>query len=130
MLAVARALMANPRVILLDEPSLGLAPKVVDEVFDRILEIRSTGVPMIVIDQNAVEALRVADYVYVLNDGRVVYQNSAERARAELELVEAHLGLYDHTEPVSVDDERDAPPTPAEPLWRSRLAGLGSRLRP
>ena len=71
MLAVARALMANPRAMLLDEPSLGLAPKVVDAVFDRILEIRATGVPMIVIDQNAVEALRVADHVYVLNDGRV-----------------------------------------------------------
>jgi branched-chain amino acid transport system ATP-binding protein len=130
MLAVARALMANPRAMLLDEPSLGLAPKAVDAVFDRILEIRATGIPMIVIDQNAVEALRVADYVYVLNDGRIVYESSAEKARAELELVEAHLGLYESPKPTTPDDELEVPTVPFAPHWRSRLAELGSRLRP
>ncbi|MGN6609545.1 MAG: ABC transporter ATP-binding protein [Jatrophihabitans sp.] len=71
MLAVARALLGNPKLLLLDEPSMGLAPVYVDVIFDTIEKIRDQGVTVLVVEQNALAALRIADYAYVLESGRL-----------------------------------------------------------
>lgn len=72
MLAIARALMSAPRLLLLDEPSLGLAPKVVDQVFDLILSLRDQGITILLVEQNAERALEIADQGYVLQSGEMV----------------------------------------------------------
>ncbi len=81
MLALGRALMARPKLLMLDEPSLGLAPLVVREVFRAIAELRAAGVSILLVEQNARAALQVADYGYVLETGETVLEGSA----AELE---------------------------------------------
>ena len=91
MVAIGRALMRNPSVIVMDEPSLGLAPIVVKEVFDTIRRIRESGVSVLLVEQNAVQALEVSDYVYVLNGGRIAYEGPSEEASRELDLVHAYL---------------------------------------
>ncbi len=82
MLAIARGLMSEPRMMLLDEPSLGLAPIVVDRIFDIIQEIRSTGTTILLVEQNAQRSLEIADRGYILETGRVVLE---DRGRALLE---------------------------------------------
>ena len=79
MLAIARGLMANPRVLLLDEPSMGLAPILVQKIFETIVEIRKQGVPVLLVEQNAFLSLQVADYGYVIETGEVVLEASARR---------------------------------------------------
>lgn len=91
MVAIARALMRRPSVIAMDEPSLGLAPIVVKEVFETIRRIRDSGVSVLLVEQNAVQALEVSDYVYVLNGGRVAYEGPSDIAARELDLVHAYL---------------------------------------
>ncbi|MBA3234364.1 MAG: ABC transporter ATP-binding protein [Chloroflexi bacterium] len=76
-LAIARALMAEPRLILYDEPSLGLAPRIVDQIFELIAELRDEGVTSLLVEQNAHRALGLADRAYVLSSGRVIAQGSA-----------------------------------------------------
>jgi branched-chain amino acid transport system ATP-binding protein len=93
MLAIGRALMSEPRLVLLDEPSLGLAPLMVSEMFEHIARLRSFGVAIVIVDQNAVQAMAIADSVCVLERGRRVYGGSVEEANRDLELVSAHLGL-------------------------------------
>jgi branched-chain amino acid transport system ATP-binding protein len=93
LLAIGRALMARPQLMLLDEPSLGLAPAMVEEVFAQIARLKTVGVAVIVVDQNALQAMDVADSVCVLSRGATAYYGSVEDARANLELVAAHLGL-------------------------------------
>lgn len=92
MLAIGRALMSEPRLLLLDEPSLGLSPKMADEVFDVVREINAHGVTVLLVEQNVHNALSVASRAYVLETGRVV----AERAACELlddpQLLSAYLG--------------------------------------
>lgn len=85
MLAIARALMSAPRLLLLDEPSLGLAPKVVDQVFDLILSLRAQGITILLVEQNAERALEIADHGYVLQSGGLVLSGTgAELAQSDL----------------------------------------------
>ena len=85
MLAIARSLMAGPRLLLLDEPSLGLAPLIVDKVFDLILDLKSRGLTILLVEQNAERALEIADHGYVLQTGQVVLEGTgAELVRSDL----------------------------------------------
>jgi len=94
MLAIARALMARPKVMLLDEPSLGLAPKLVKEIFDIIRRInRERGVTVLLVEQNANLALQTADYGYVLELGRIVMEDTCERLLQKDDIREFYLGL-------------------------------------
>ena len=93
MLAIARALMTEPKLVLLDEPSLGLAPFLVDEIFDTIRRINTeSGVAVLLVEQNAVAALEVADAAYLMEQGRVVMSGSAEVLRSNPDIQEAYLG--------------------------------------
>ncbi len=93
MLAIGRALVAQPRVILLDEPSMGLAPRVVDEVFRVIEQIRASGTTVVLVEQNARRALRAADHGYVLSSGEVVHHGPAIDLLADDRIVKAYLGV-------------------------------------
>lgn len=93
MLAVGRALMARPRLLMLDEPSLGLAPRIVREIFQTIAQLRSTGVSILLIEQNARAALRVADYGYVLETGELVLEGPANALAGNPRVIESYLGL-------------------------------------
>ncbi len=92
MLAIARALVAMPRLMLLDEPSLGLAPMVVREIFRAIDAIRRQGTGILLVEQNAHMALKVADYGYVLENGRIVLEGPAEELAANPHVQELYLG--------------------------------------
>ncbi len=92
MLVLGRGLMARPRLLLLDEPSLGLAPKLVLQLFDAIREIHRTGMTILLVEQNAYQALRVAQSAYVLETGRIVLEGSAEQLRENAAVKEAYLG--------------------------------------
>jgi branched-chain amino acid transport system ATP-binding protein len=93
MLAIARALMGHPRVLLLDEPSLGLAPILVDTIFDVIREINSKGTTVLLIEQNALLALKTAVRAYVLEAGSIALSGSSEELLASPELQRAYLGM-------------------------------------
>ena len=92
MLAVARALMSRPKVIMMDEPSLGLAPIIVKGIFDIIREINKQGVTVLLIEQNANMALKVADYAYVLETGRIQLSGPGRELMANEEVKKAYLG--------------------------------------
>ncbi|MBN9117509.1 MAG: ABC transporter ATP-binding protein [Pandoraea sp.] len=92
MLAIGRALMSRPRLLLLDEPTLGLAPLVIAQIFDIIRAIREEGVTVFLVEQNANKALNVADRGYVLETGRVVLADSAENLLANDDIKRAYLG--------------------------------------
>ena len=93
MLALGRALMARPKLLMLDEPSLGLAPLVVREVLRAIAELRAADVSILLVEQNARAALQVADYGYVLETGETVLEGSAAELLANPRVVETYLGL-------------------------------------
>ncbi len=93
MLAIGRALMAKPRLLMLDEPSLGLAPLVVREIFRIIGELRRRGVAILLVEQNARAALQVADHAYVLETGSITMQGPAAELAQDRRVVEAYLGL-------------------------------------
>jgi len=92
MLAVGRALMGSPQLLLLDEPSMGLAPVLVDLIFDTIETIREQGTTVLVVEQNALAALRVADYAYVLESGVLKMQGDAKKMAENDDIVKAYLG--------------------------------------
>ena len=92
MLAIGRALMSRPKILLLDEPSMGLAPLVVDQVFATLNSLRMNGVSMLLVEQNARRALEVADFGYVLENGRIVLSGSGSELSANSQLADAYLG--------------------------------------
>ncbi|MCI1191909.1 ABC transporter ATP-binding protein [Calidifontimicrobium sp. SYSU G02091] len=94
MLAISRALMAAPELMLLDEPSLGLSPKLTKEIFEIIVRInRERGTTMLLVEQNANMALNAADYGYVLENGRIVMEDTCERLREKEDIKEFYLGM-------------------------------------
>jgi len=93
MLALGRALMAKPRLLMLDEPSLGLAPLIVREIFHIIADLRSTGVSILLVEQNARAALHVADHAYVIETGEIVLQGPARELANDPKVIETYLGL-------------------------------------
>ena len=97
MLAISRALMARPKMMLLDEPSLGLSPKLVKEIFDIIVRInRERGVTVLLVEQNANMALHIAEYGYVLEVGRIVMEDTCARLLEKEDIKEFYLGLKEH----------------------------------
>jgi branched-chain amino acid transport system ATP-binding protein len=92
MLAIARALAAGPKVLLLDEPSMGLAPKLVDEIFDIIASERAAGTSILLVEQNARRALRIADRAYVMERGRITLTGTGAELLADGEVTAAYLG--------------------------------------
>jgi branched-chain amino acid transport system ATP-binding protein len=92
MLAIARALMARPRLCLFDEPSLGLAPRIVAEVGETLARIKATGMPILLVEQNAAMALRLADRAYVFEAGEIVLQGTGAELQAHPEVSKAYLG--------------------------------------
>ncbi|MBN8501467.1 MAG: ABC transporter ATP-binding protein [Sphingomonadales bacterium] len=93
MLAMGRALMAKPRLLMLDEPSLGLAPLIIRDIFRVIAELKQSGVAILLIEQNARAALQVADYGYVLETGEVSLQGRSEELINDPRVIESYLGL-------------------------------------
>jgi branched-chain amino acid transport system ATP-binding protein len=94
MLAISRALMAAPDLVLLDEPSLGLSPKLTKEIFEIVVRInRERGTTLLLVEQNANMALNVADYGYVLENGRIVMEDTCERLREKEDIKEFYLGM-------------------------------------
>jgi branched-chain amino acid transport system ATP-binding protein len=93
MLAIARALMSRPKLLMLDEPSLGLAPLIVREVFDIITGLRQAGVSILLVEQNARAALQVADYGYVLETGTVVLEGAAAKLADNPRVAATYLGF-------------------------------------
>ncbi len=94
MLAIGRALMTSPTLLILDEPSLGLAPRLVEQIRDIIVDINSQGTSVLLIEQNAMMALSVADYGYVLETGKVVMDGEAKKLLADEDVKEFYLGLH------------------------------------
>lgn len=93
MVAIARGLMAQPKLLLLDEPSLGLAPKVVDEVFEKIQEVRQKGITMLIVEQNVVAGLSIGDRGYVIQNGAVLLEDTAKNLLKNETVRAAYLGL-------------------------------------
>ena len=94
MVAVGRALMSKPRVLTLDEPSLGLAPLIISEIFDTIQELnRKTGLTILLVEQNASRALAICDYAYIMENGRVVLDGTSDALRKNADVREFYLGL-------------------------------------
>jgi branched-chain amino acid transport system ATP-binding protein len=92
MLAIGRALMSKPKLLLLDEPSLGLAPIIIQQIFEIVEQLRRDGVTVFLVEQNANQALKIADRAYVLENGRVVMQGSGAELLVDPKVRDAYLG--------------------------------------
>jgi branched-chain amino acid transport system ATP-binding protein len=93
MLAIGRALMARPKLLMLDEPSLGLAPRIVREIFHIIDELKRRGASILLVEQNARAALQVADFAYVLETGEIALEGPARELASDKRVIESYLGL-------------------------------------
>ena len=93
MLAIARALMAKPRLLLLDEPSMGLAPLVVHEIFKMLRELNKKGLTIFLVEQNARQALKIADYAYVMENGAIAFSGASAEMLENPKIIEAYLGM-------------------------------------
>lgn len=91
-LAIARGLMSRPSLLMLDEPSLGLAPKLVDEIFELVTQLRETGVTVLLVEQNVERTLDIADRAYLLNTGRVEFEGPAKELRSHVDITSTYLG--------------------------------------
>jgi branched-chain amino acid transport system ATP-binding protein len=94
MLAIGRALMASPKLLVLDEPSLGLAPKLIEQIRDIIVDINAQGTSVLLIEQNAIMALSIANYGYIMETGKVVMDGDAKKLLADDDVKEFYLGLH------------------------------------
>ena len=94
MLAIGRALMASPKLLVLDEPSLGLAPKLIEQIRDIVVDINKQGTSVLLIEQNAMMALSIADYGYIMETGKVVMDGDAKKLLADDDVKEFYLGLH------------------------------------
>lgn len=92
-LLIGRALMCNPKLMMIDEPSLGLAPKMIEEIFTLLASLKSSGLSLLIVEQNAQAALSLADHGYVMESGRVVLEAPAEQLRANEDIREFYLGV-------------------------------------
>ena len=92
MLSIGRALMGSPKLLLLDEPSLGLAPLIVRDIFEIIKEIRKDGTTVLIVEQNALQTLKIADYAYVLEVGKIIMEGTTDELLNNPLLIEAYLG--------------------------------------
>ena len=91
-LAIARGLMSRPSLLMLDEPSLGLAPILVEEIFELVAQLRETGVTILLVEQNVERTLEIADRAYLLNTGQVEFEGPVEELRRRVDVVSAYLG--------------------------------------
>ncbi|HBR00989.1 MAG TPA: ABC transporter ATP-binding protein [Ruminiclostridium sp.] len=94
MLAIGRALMSRPRVLMLDEPSMGLAPVIVSELFEKITEINRQGTTILLVEQNARLAMKVSDYTYVIDHGRIVLEGESLEVRKDPRVIKSYLGKF------------------------------------
>lgn len=92
MVAIGRALMSNPQILLLDEPSLGLAPLVIEEIFRAFSKIREEGTTILIVEQNALQTLKIADYAYVIELGKIGLEGTAKELITNKKLIDAYLG--------------------------------------
>ena len=93
MVSIGRALMTKPKIVVLDEPSLGIAPKLTAEIFEKLVELRKQGLSMLIVEQNAAQALEVADYAYVLQEGRVINEGPPTHLMDSEELRKAYFSI-------------------------------------
>ena len=92
MLAIGRALMGSPRLLILDEPSLGLAPLLIKDIFKTLTKIREEGTTILIVEQNALATLKIADYAYVLELGKISMHGKAQELINDEKLISAYLG--------------------------------------
>ena len=93
MVAIGRALMCDPKLLILDEPSLGIMPKLVDEIFEFIKTINKMGVTIVIIEQNAEKTLAFSDYAYVISDGKTVIEGTAQELMNDDQVQRVYLGI-------------------------------------
>ena len=93
MLALARALISSPKLLLLDEPSMGLAPKLVEDVFDIILKVRSLGITVLLVEQNANAALQISDYAYCIEVGKISIEGCGKELACDQRVIDSYLGI-------------------------------------